>query len=159
MIYALREVETEFWYAIYFKRNYTLKAKYAVTVRSINYDGNLKQSRNKYILCPPCLWQLQWLLINFIAHFLLEYSVQFRWTTVFIQLKQKIHILNFRKWDNCCIVPNKKINTVIITGIYGCEIERVLFQGISGKKRGNSQNCRQDSKTSGLDSNIGPPKC
>jgi hypothetical protein len=48
-------------------------------------------------------------------------------------VKTKIHILNFRKWDNCCILPNENINTVIITGIYGCDIERVLFQGISGR--------------------------
>jgi phage baseplate assembly protein W len=32
---------------------------------------------------------------------------------------------------NCCVVPNEKTNTAIITGMYGCEIERVLFQGIS----------------------------
>ena len=49
-----------------------------------------------------------------------------------MQLRQKTHILYFCKMDNCRIVPNEKTNTVIITGIYGCEIEQVPFQGISG---------------------------
>ena len=69
---------------------------------------------------------------------------------------KKIHILNFRKRDNCCIVPNEKINTVIITGIYGCEIEGFLFQGISGgteeipKTAVRTASLRGYNRTSGL---------
>jgi len=60
-------------------------------------------------------------------------------------------------------VPNEKTNTVIITGIYGCEIEQVPFQGISGgtgeipKTAVRTASLRGQIRTSGLLN--AKPKC